>query len=171
MSAPEWLTPYLEEGETVRWAEAPGDEAWRRALAGIAIGAYMTFYLGIRTPSWWQLLPIWPERTFSPTLAALVAGVGFFVDAANRVLKHRYTAYAVTDRRLLRVPLAHPLSSVLPGPKPDAWPVDQARVVEREGRGRRRRVRVQVESPSGKRLARFRLTPRDADGLVQALRH
>ncbi|GEM_PF-3716794 len=171
-ASPAWLSPHLQPGEPVRWAEAPGHEAWRRVALSVALWAYLTFYVGFSRPSWWQYLPIWPEHAVSPVIAALVAGLAFLADSARTVLQHRYTAYAVTDRRLLRVHLDHPLSRVLPAPKPDAWPLAQVRVVEREAgkRRRRARVRVQVESPAGRRLARFRVEPSDERAFLDAVR-
>jgi hypothetical protein len=172
LTAPAWLAPHLQPGESVRWSEAPGGEAWRRVLFSVALWAYLTFYVGFRMPSWWEYLPIWPERNVSPVLGAIVLGLGFLADSARTALRHRYTAYAVTDQRLLRVPLRHPLSRLLPEPKADAWPLEQVRVVERERKHRRRaRVRVQVESKAGRRLARFRMEDvRDEQALLDALR-
>lgn len=169
--APEWLAPHLAKDEQVRWAQAPGSEGFRPALVSVAIGAWLTFYVGFAKPSWWSFLPIWPERSVSPILGALAAGLLFLGDALQSVKKHRYTAYAITDKRLLRVPLAHPLSRFLPDERADAWPLSQTRVVEKESRRGKARVRFQVENERGRRVARFRVgRVRDEAVLLDALR-
>lgn len=169
MDAPPWLAPHLRAGETVRWTHAPGPEAWRRVVVGVVLWGWLTFWVGFSKPSWWTFLPIWPETKVAPVVGALVAGLAFLLDAASTTLRARYTAYAVTDQRLLRVHLAHPLARVLPPPRPDAWPLAQARVVEQETRRGRTRVRILVASPAGRRLARFRLSVPDGAALVDAL--
>lgn len=170
MDAPAWLTPHLREGEQVRWVHDPGPEGWRRAIVGIALWAWLTFWVGFSMPSWWQLLPIWPERSVSPVVGALLAGIGFLGDAATSVLRHRYTGYAVTDQRLLRVHLEHSLARLVPVAKPDAWPLGQVSIAEKERARGGHRVRLEVRSPAGKRLARFRLRVADEPALRAALR-
>jgi len=168
---PAWLAPHLAQDEQARWAEAPGPEAWRSALVSVAFGAWLTIYVGFWKPAWWEFLPIWPERDVSPILGALVAGLLFLGEALATVKKRRYTAYAVTDKRLLRVPLEHPLSRFLPDERAEAWPLAQARVVEKESRRGKARVRFQVENEKGQHLARFRVGGvRDEARLLDALR-
>ena len=156
---PAWLAPHVAAGERVAWARGPGGAGWRGAAFAVAMAAFMTFYVGFSGPEWWTLLPVWPERAVSPLLGALLAAAGFLAEAARTVVKHRYTAYAVTDARLLRV-------VTLGGGRRDAWPLSQVRIVERETDGRRSRTRVEVRSPAGKRVARFRVT---GDGFAEAL--
>ena len=168
VDAPAWLAPKLQPGETVRYVHEPGAEAWRPALVGVGVWAWLTFYVGFSRPEWWQFLPIWPEHVVSPWVSAIVGGLLFLGDAGKRILDTRYTAYAVTDQRLLRVGLDHPLAGVMP-PRTDAWPLARVRVIERDKDKRRPRVRVQIERPDGKREARFRVRPRDAGAFVAAL--
>jgi hypothetical protein len=87
------------------------------------------------------------------------------VNAAQLLVRHRFTAYAATDARFLRIGLL----SFLPT---DAWPIADARLVERERRRGRHRVRVEIRKPGARRRGvRFRISRvKDLDGLRAALR-
>lgn len=168
MDAPAWLAPHLAPGESVRWTHEPGPEAWRRVVVRLAVGAWLTIWVGASAPSWWTFLPIWPRQAVPPAAAAVLVGLGIVGDVASTLRRQRYTAYAATDRRFLRVPLPHPLSGLL-REKADAWPIERVRIVEREARRGKTRLRIEARNAVGKRVARFRVAVPDARALDAAL--
>ena len=169
MDTPTWLAPRLAPDERVRYVHEPDDEGWRAAAVSIALAAYLTFVVGFSASeyAWWRYVPGVRDLGSSvpPVVASVVGIVGFGADAVQKVLRHRFTGYAVTDQRLHRVGLLSWMRS-------DAWPLADVRLVEHERRRRRRgdRVRLEVrDGRSGKRRARFRLRVRDGDALRAAL--
>src|SRR5436305_11369790 len=100
---PPWLAPHLRPDERPLWTLDPGTRAWPRVLASGLLAAWSGLYVPFAAGAWWRALPIWPETRVSPIVGALLAAAGFAYDAAERVVKGRFTAWAITDRRLVRV--------------------------------------------------------------------
>lgn len=167
-AAPAWLAPRLAPDERVRWVHEPDDEAWLSAAVSVAVAAYLTFVVGFSASeyAWWHYVPVVRDAgsAVPPLVASVVGIMGFGADAVQKVLHHRFTGFAVTDRRVHRVGL-------LSWMKSDAWPLADVRLVERKRRRRRGdRVRLEVrDGRTGKRRARFRLRVKDGDALRAAL--
>ena len=94
----------------------------------------------------------------APWLAALIAFGVFGVSVTQNVIRHAFTAYAITDSRLLVVTL------VGPG-RVDSYLLKDISIAERDRDKTRPRFRLKIK---GKR--RFRLRPDDTQAFEAALR-
>jgi hypothetical protein len=168
MDAPDWLAPHVAADERVAWSQ-DADRNWAPfgwSVFGVAVSAYFGGSWFLDMPgrwSWaWALVP-GKGPTLPQWLVLIVGFVGFVGTLGEQHLKRHFTAWAVTDRRLVRVARLGPERAA-------SWPLAQVRIVEKERKKGRSRVRVQMTSSSGKRLARFRISGvEDEVALLSAL--
>lgn len=147
MDPPAWLARHLESGERVLWAQdIPPGAVWGAIGPLVGAGFALVFagsaVLHIPGPWSWLLDPLRvPERAGVPSWVLAVAGaVGFVSLVAKHAVRESLSAWAVTDRRLLRVLRYAPLPA-------HAWPRAAVRVTRVKLKKRSARVSLAVPAP------------------------
>lgn len=147
MDAPRWLARHLAPGERVLWTQEPAPAAiWGAVgpLVGAALAlAFAPTVMDMPGPLGFLLEPLrLAERAGIPAWLVMLSGaVGFVSLTAGHAMRENLAAWALTDRRLVRVVRYAPMAT-------RTWPRAALRIDSVKLRKRGARVRIAL--PAGR---------------------